>query len=72
MPEFRGVNTDLNFELLNCINRGKGDIGIEVRIGVVHAVQRVVIERDALPACGYGLSGAITPLTRSGLPRRWR
>src|SRR5438093_13770210 len=70
MSELRGVNTGLNFELLNRVNRGKDDIGIEIRIGVVDAVQRVVVEHDALPARGYGLVGAVAALPGRGLSRR--
>src|SRR5438093_937654 len=67
MSELRGVNTGLNFELLYGVNRGKDDIGIEIRIGVIDAVQRVVVEHDALPARGYGLVGAVATLPGSGL-----
>src|SRR5215470_5692606 len=49
MPELRGVNTDLNFELLNSVNGRKDDIGIEIRVGVIDAVQSVVVEHNALP-----------------------
>src|SRR6058998_4353882 len=72
MSELRGVNTGLNFELLYGVNRGKDDIGIEIRIGVIDAVQRVVVEHDALPARGYGLVGAVATLPGTGLPRRRR
>src|SRR6266850_724441 len=58
MPELRRVNTELNFELLNGINGRKDDIRIEIRVGVVNAVERVVVEHDALPARRYGLGGA--------------
>src|SRR5437867_8684891 len=69
MSELRGVYTGLNFELLNGVNRGKDDIGIEIRISVVDAVQRVVVEHDALPARGYGLVGTVAALPGSGLSR---
>src|SRR5438552_7189100 len=70
MPELRGVNTELNFELLNGINGGKDDIGIEIRVGVIDAVEGEVVEHDALPARGYGLGGAVATLPGTGLPRR--
>src|SRR4030095_9037064 len=69
MPELRGENADLNLELLNRINRGKRDIRIEVRVGVIDAVERVVVEHDALPARRYRLGGAVATLPRTGLPR---
>src|SRR5690349_22592217 len=72
MPEFRGVNADLNFKFLNRINRGKGNIGIEVRVSVIDTVERVVIEHDSLPARRYGLAGAVAALSGASLPRRRR
>src|SRR6266568_3784509 len=69
MPELRGVNTDLNFELLNGVNGGKDDIGVEIRVCVIDAVEGVVVEHDALPARGYGLLGAVATLPAVGLPR---
>src|SRR5262249_22824488 len=72
MPELRGVNTDLNFKLLNSVNGRKNDISIEIRVGVIDAVQTVVVEHDALPARGYGLGGAVATLPRIALPRERR
>src|SRR2546425_2623248 len=72
MPELRGVNTGLNFELLNGVNRGKHDIGIEIWVGVIDAVEGVVVEHDALPAGGYGLGGAVATLPGTGFPPRPR
>src|SRR5438552_17877876 len=69
MPELRGVNTDLDFELLNGVNGGKDDIRIEIRVGVIDAVESVVVEHDSLPARGYGLLGAVATLPVIGLPR---
>src|SRR5262245_37730584 len=69
MSELRGVNTGLNVELLNGVNRGQDDIGIEIWVGVVDAVEGVVVEHDALPARGYGLVGAVAALPGSGLSR---
>src|SRR2546425_1878299 len=59
MPKLCGVHTDLNFKLLNGVNGGKHDIRIEIRIGVIDAIERVVVEHDALPARGYSLVGAV-------------
>ena len=72
MPELRGVNTDLNFELLNGVNGRKDDITIEIRVRVIDAVEGVVVEHDALPARGYGLGGAFATLPGIGLPRERR
>src|SRR5436189_6398143 len=72
MPELGGVNTDLNFELLNGVNGRKDDIGIEIRVGIIDAVESVVVEHDALPARGYGLGGAFATLPGIGLPRERR
>src|SRR5262245_48368268 len=72
MPELGGINTDLNFELLNRVNRRKYDVGVEIRVGVIDAVERVVVEHDALPARGYGLVGAVAPLPGTSLARRGR
>src|SRR5262249_44091426 len=67
MPELGGVNTDLNFELLNGINRRKRDIGIEIRVRIIDAIKREVVEHDALPARRYGLIGAVATLPGAGL-----
>src|SRR5262249_42042058 len=72
VPEFRRVNADLNFKLLNRINRGKRDICIEVWVSIIDAVERVVVEHDALPARGNGLAGAIAALAGARLPCRRR
>src|ERR1051326_750083 len=69
MPELRGVDTDLDLELLNGVNGGKDDIAVEIRIGVIDTVEGVVVEHDALPARGYGLLGAAATLPGVGLPR---
>ena len=70
VPKLRRINADLNLELLNGIDGGKGDIRIEVHVHVVDAVERVVIEEDALPAGGYRLLGAIAALAGARLPGR--
>src|SRR5215813_8165539 len=72
VAELGGVNTDLNFELLNRVNRRKDDIRIEIRVGVIDAVERVVVEHDALPARRYRLVGAVPTLSGTGLPCRRR
>src|SRR5947209_2579439 len=72
MPELRGINTELNFEFLNGVNGRKDDIAIEIRVGVIDAVERVVVEHDALAARRYGLLGAVATLAGIGLPRKRR
>src|SRR5581483_4186214 len=52
MPVLRRVDADLNLELLNRVNGGQGDVRVEVHVHVVDAVERVVIEENALPASG--------------------
>src|SRR5579884_3849839 len=63
-----GIDTGLNFELLDRVNRWERNVGVEVRVGVVDAVERVVIEHNALPARGDRLRGAIATLARARLP----
>jgi hypothetical protein len=47
--EFGRVNAGLDLELLQRIDRWQEDIGVEVDVGVVDAVQRVVVELAPLP-----------------------
>src|SRR6185437_13042637 len=63
----RRIDADLDFKLLNRINRRKRDVGVEVRVGVIDAVEGVVIEHDSLPAGGDCLRGAITALAGARL-----
>src|SRR5262245_53031228 len=72
MSEFGGVNADLNFEFLNGINRRKDDIGIEIGVCVVDAVERVVVEHDPLPTRRDGLVGAVASLPGTSLACGWR
>ena len=62
VAEFRRVNAILNLELLNGINGREGDVRIEVHVHVVDAVERIVIEEDALATRGDRLLGAIAAL----------
>ena len=48
-PEFGGVDAGLHFEFFERVHRRQKDIRVEVDVGVVHAVQRVVVEFPALP-----------------------
>ena len=69
VPILRRVNADLNLELLDRVDGRKGDVGVEVHVHVVDAVERVVIEEDALPAGGDCLLGAFAALAGTRLPR---
>src|SRR4030095_5031081 len=69
MPELGRGDTNLNFELLNGVNRREDDIGIEIRVSVIDAVERVVVEHDALPARRYGLVGAVAALPAQRVSR---
>src|SRR5262245_53828330 len=72
MPELRRINSDLNFELLNGVNGRKDDIAIEIRVGVIDAVEAEVVEHDALPTRRYGLGRAFATLPGVGLVRERR
>ena len=47
-PEFGGVDAGLHLELFERVDRRQEDIGVEVDVGVVDAVERVVVEFAAL------------------------
>ena len=72
MPILRRVNASLDLKLLNGVDGGQGDVCVEVYVGVIDAIQRVVIKEDPLSAGGNRLVGAITTLTRACLPGRRR
>ncbi len=61
--EFRRIYARLHLELLQRVNRGQNHERIEIRVGVLDAVQRVVIEIRALPRHRDGLAG-----TNAALP----
>src|SRR5690349_5539575 len=65
--ELSRVNAGLNFKLLECVDRRHHYKSVEVRVGVFHAIQRVVIEVGALPAHRNRLSGTNAALPRTGL-----
>jgi len=54
-----GINAGLHFELLKRVDGGKHDVGEEVGVGIVHAIEREVVEHDALSGGGNGLVGAV-------------
>src|SRR5207244_3083828 len=43
-PELGRKDSGLDLELLQSVDRGQEDVGVEVHVGVLHAVQREVIE----------------------------
>ena len=72
MAEFRGVDAGLHLEFLNGVDGGKHDVGVEIRVRVDDAVEREVVEKDAIPAGRDRLVGAIATLARLGLTGRRR
>ena len=72
VTELGRVDAGLDLELLDRIDRRQGDVVVEVRVGVTDAVERVVVEEDALTTGGDGLRGALAAKSGAGLPRRGR
>ena len=72
VPELRRVDAGLDLELLDRVDRGQGDVVLEVRVGVIDAVERVVVEEDALATGGDGLLRALAAKSGAGLPGRGR
>ncbi len=72
MTELGRVDAGLDLELLNRIDRRQGDVVVEVRVRVTDAVERVVVEEDALTTGGDGLRGALAAKSGARLPRRGR
>ena len=56
--EFGGIHAGLHLEFLERVDRRQEDIGVEVDVGVVHAVERVEVELAALPRNRELLVGA--------------
>ena len=57
-PEFGGVDAGLHLEFFERVDRRQEDVGVEVDVGVVDAVERVVVEFAALPRNRQLLVGA--------------
>ena len=72
LTKFRWVNTRLNFELLQRVNRWQHDIGIEVRVRVVDPIERVVVKHHSLSADRDRLICPVPALPRTGLTCRRR
>ena len=69
VAELSRIDTCLHLELLDAVKGGQPDVGIEIGIGIVHAVQRVVVEHDALAADRDRLAGAIAAEAAARLAR---
>ena len=65
--ELRRIDAGLHLEFLQRVDRRHHHEGIEIRVGVLHAVERVVIEIGALPGDRNGLRRADAALPRAGL-----
>src|SRR5262249_52025862 len=66
-PEFGRKDSGLNLELLQRIDRWQEDIGVEVHVGILHAVEREVVELAALASDRNVLLSALAPLPSNGL-----
>ena len=67
--EFRRIDAALNLELLQRVDRRQQDVGIEVHIGVVHAIECVVVPLAPAATDGQLLCGPIAALAGAGLAR---
>ena len=65
--KLRGIDSGLHLKLLQGVDRRLNDVRIEVRIGVINAVQCEIVEVAAVPRYGNILVGAVAPLARAGL-----
>ena len=65
--ELGRVDAGLDLEFLERIDRRQEDIGVEIDVGVVHAVQRVVVELAPLARDRELLVGARAALPIAGL-----
>ena len=68
--ELSRINTCLHLEFLQRVNRRLNHEGVEVRIGVLHTVQRIVVERATLPAHRNAVFRPETALPRTRLAGR--
>src|SRR5438093_1089989 len=66
-PELGRKDSGLNLELLQRIDRWQEDIGVEVHVGILHAVQGEVVELAALARDRNVLLSALSPLASNGL-----
>src|SRR5262245_41263592 len=66
--ELRRIDAGLYFEFLERVDGRQEDVGVEIDVGVVDAVERVVIELAPLARDGDLLVGTRAPLAITGLP----
>src|SRR5262249_18243606 len=66
-PEFGRKDSGLNLELLQRIDGWQEDIGVEVHVGILHAVQGKVVELTPLARDRNVLLSALSPLASNGL-----
>ena len=66
-PELGRKDSGLNLELLQCIDGWQEDIGVEVHVGILHAVEGEVVELAPLAGDRNVLLSALSPLASSGL-----
>ena len=66
--ELGRVDAGLHLEFFERVNRRQEDVGVEVDVGVVDAVERVVVELAPLAGDGNLLVGARAALSIAGLP----
>ncbi len=67
MAELGGIDAGLHLEFLQRVDGRQHDVGVEIGVGVVDAVEREVVEHDALAGDGDRLIGAVATLARTGL-----
>src|SRR3989449_8327718 len=65
-PELGRKDSGLNLELLQRIDRWQEDIGVEVHVGILHAVEGEVVELAPLARDRNVLLSALSPLASSG------
>ena len=66
VPELGRVNAGLHFEFLQGVDGGQEQVGIEIDVGVGHAVKGEVIELAAHSGDRELLLGTVAPLARAG------
>ena len=65
-PELGRINAGLHFEFLDSVHGGVNDVAIVVRVGVLGAVEGIVIKLQTLPGDRDGRRGAHAPLRAAG------
>ena len=66
------IDAGLHLHFLNGVDRGLDHKAVEVHVGIVDAIERVVVVHDALAAHGDRFVGALAALPRLGLALRCR